>query len=407
MTQFAYTAVPIGGASPASQAVTGRADAPDARALREQLRAQGLVLIEAKPLHILDALRGAMARKGVRRADGAWFFATLAQLLAGKVPVESAVGTMETLAPSARTRAVCAGVREKLRAGESFADAVASVESLAQEAHLALLRAGQSAGRLEHSVALVDRSIEGGAELRRSVMGKLAYPIVLMLASLVSLWVLSTYVIPKFEESLATVGAELPLPTRITLASSGVLVWAVPVLVIAGVALVALKDELLNEKAKRKLDAFTLRLPVVGPLVANREAAVACDLTCTMLEGGGDLVTGLEQASMALRNREVRARLDGARSMVREGADLGDSIEQTGALPPMAVAVVKLGAKTGDLPGALRRAATLAQSRTEQTVQKLLMMMEPGVILFLGGTVGWVVYSLVAGMLAVNDAGSL
>lgn len=414
MTQFAYTAVPVGGggggageAQASSRAVRGQADAPDRRALRDTLRAEGLVLIEARPLSIVDALKGALAQRGPRRADAAWFFSTLAQLLSGKVPVESAVSTMEDLAPDARTRSICADVREALRSGSTFADAVGSVPSLASGAHLALLRAGQSAGRLEHAVTLVDRSIESSRELRRSVMGKLSYPIVLLLASVVSLWVLSTYVIPKFAQSLASVGESLPMATRFTLAAADWLVWIVPVLIVALVVFFALKDRLLSERAKSRIDAWSLALPVVGDLIRQREAAVACDLTATMLEGGGDLVTGLRESGEALRNREVRARLDRARSMVREGHDLGESLSEADALPPMVLAVVRLGTKTGDLGGALRRAADMSQSSAERTVQRLLLMMEPAVILFLGGTVGWVVYSLIAGMLAMNEAGSL
>ena len=93
--------------------------------------------------------------------------------------------------------------------------------------------------------------------------------------------------------------------------------------------------------------------------------------------------------------------------MVREGQDLGESMEEADALPPMILAVVRLGTKTGDLTGALKRGRVDGRLTAERTVQRLLLMMEPAVILFLGGTVGWVVYSLIAGMLAMNEAGSL
>ncbi|MEQ9616593.1 MAG: type II secretion system F family protein [Phycisphaerales bacterium] len=405
MTQFSYTAVPLAGGG--SSSVAGQAKASDERTLRETLRAQGLVLIEARPVRLSDAIRAMFEGSAPRRADGAWFFATLRQLLEGKVPVESAVQTMGELAPNARLRAVCTELRDALRSGASFADAVESVDGLAKPAHLALLRAGQSSGRLGHAVGLVDRSIENASEIRRSVMGKLAYPIVLLCASIVSLWVLSTYVIPKFAETLASVGQELPLSTRFTLAASDVLVWAVPIAVILAILAVALRDRLLSESMKTKLAESVLRVPALGALVAHRESAIACDLTATMLEGGGDLITGLEQASGAMGNRVIRERLDRARAMVREGRDLGEALKETDVLPPMIAAVVTLGTRTGDLTGALRRATDLSVAHSQRTVQRLLMMMEPGVILFLGGTVGWVVYSLIAGMLAMNEAGSL
>jgi len=406
MTQFAYKAVPLGRGAAAGM-VDGQASAPDERTLRERLKSEGLVVIEAHPLRMSDAIRAAFAGTAPKRADAAWFFSTLAQLLAGKVPVESAVRTMGDLAPTPRVRTLCADLRSELRSGASFADAVASVPGLAKPAHLALLRAGQASGRLEHSVKLVDTSIETNAEVRRSVTGKLAYPVVLVLASIVSLWVLSTYVIPKFAETLESVGQTLPLPTRITLEASHWLVWIIPVLVIVVVLFSALKDRILSAGVKRSLAELTLRLPVIGDLIAYRESAIACDLAATMLEGGGDLMAGLEQASGALTSEVIRERLDRARKMVREGVDLGEALTETRVLPPMVAAVVTLGTTTGDLPGALRRATRMSMEHSNRSVQRILLLMEPGIILFLGGTVGWVVYSLVVGMLAMNDAGSL
>ncbi len=405
MTQFAYTAIPLAGAGPT--AIKGQAQANDERSLRDQLRAQGLVLVEARPVRLIDALRAMAQGNAPRRADGAWFFSTLSQLLAGKVPVEPAVQMMGELAPNARLGALCGSLRDALRSGESFADAIASAEGLAKPAHLALLRAGQASGRLEHSVALVDRSITTSADIRRSVAGKLAYPIVLLFASIICLWVLSTYVIPKFAESLASVGQELPLSTRTTLALADWLVWGVPAVVIAGIFALALKDSLLSERAKKALAEWALRIPVVGGLIAHRESAVVCDLTATMLEGGGDLISGLEQASGAMTNRVLRERLDRARAMVREGKDLGEALKENEVLPPMVAAVVTLGTRTGDLSGALRRAMQMSMDHSERSVQRIMLMLEPGVILFLGGTVGWVVYSLIAGMLAMNEAGTL
>lgn len=404
MTTFAYKAISAGAGG---RVVTGAAQADSADAVRDRLRAQGLVVVELKPQGGLTL--GAVATRGrrTRSADTAWFFQTLRRLLAAKVPIEEALRTMIDLAPTPASRHACETTHAALRSGESLAVAVEKSPGLARPEHLALLRVGHESGRLDHCVALVERSITAGQRLRRTVVSKLIYPAILVAASVVAVWILATFVIPKFAETLASAGASLPAPTKITLAASRWLMWIVPPMLAAAALVIAAPPASIPESWRRRLDATLLRLPIARDLVRLRAGAVVADTVATMLAGGGDLLGAMDLARSAVSSPSIADRLAAATRAVREGADPGEAMHQHAVLPPEADALVRIGARSGDLVGALEQASAVCVEKQEAAAERLLTLMGPAIILVLASVVGWVVYSLIAGMLSMNDLSAL
>ncbi len=425
MTQFAYTAVPFapgsasavdahaaktsgsGGGSGGGGVVAGREEAPDEQSLRDLLRERGLLAIEIRPAHIGDALRRSFGPARLGKGDTIWFYSTLRTLLESQVPIESALSTMHDLARNPRLAGACSRVRNALRSGASLADAASHERGLSERQHIALLRMGHESGKLAHAVDLVASSLERRQKLAQTVMGRLAYPIILMIAALGVVWVLATFVIPKFAETLTTLGGELPLPTALTLSASRYIVWALPPILILAIVAWLMRRTLISPSLKRTFAEYILRLPVVGGLAWHRDAGIACDLIATMLEGGGDLLTGIAQARDSLSSPVLAERLESVRADVREGIDLGESLETHRVLPPMPLVMVRIGSRTGELPGAMRRASVACAEAQQRTTDRLLVLMEPAIILFLAGIVSWVAYALIVGMLAMNDVGTM
>ena len=406
MTAYSYTAVALAPAS-GTAPVNGTREATDERALRNALRDEGMIAIEVKPLRAMDALRSSVSKDRVRARDGAIFFSTMALLLENNVPVDEAVRSAEGAAPSERVASICARVRRELRKGEAFSDAVEGVTGLARPQHVALLRSGEASGRLAYAVGLVDASIEHAATIRRTLVGRLTYPALLLLASIAAVWYLATVVVPSFAETLAELGGTLPWQTRATLSLAGVLAWVVPAVVVVGVVLFAMRGALLTPSRRRALDRLILRVPVFGRLIWYSNAALVTDLLATMIEGGSDLLEGLTQAHGVVTSREIGARLAVARSRVREGAEAGGVLAESGVMPAMASTIVRAGLAGGDLAGGLRRASRFCLVRQEALGERVLTMLEPAVLVVMASAVGWVAYSLVAGMLAVTNAGGL
>jgi general secretion pathway protein F len=383
--------------------VTGRAEASDERALRDQLRASGLLAVSVRPVHIVDALRAGLSRDRPRRADAAWFFRTLSMLLTSNVPAEAALANMAELAPRPRLARICLDVRERLRSGGSLAEAVEATPDFARPQHAALLRFGERSGRLAHIVRLIDQSITNAERIRRTIVGRLIYPAILLVAAVGAVWFLASFVLPRFAGTLMQLGGELPWQTRATLAVADVAVWAAPTLALVGLALFAARDRLITPALRARVSRLALRTPVVGSLLWHAHAAVITDVLATTLEGGGDVLTGLAQAHSVVGSPEVAARLDAARADVRAGADVGQALREHRVLPPMVTAAVAVGSRSGELVPALRRGTELALERQDTVGARLMALMEPALILFLAGAVGWVVYSLIAGMLAMTE----
>jgi general secretion pathway protein F len=145
----------------------------------------------------------------------------------------------------------------------------------------------------------------------------------------------------------------------------------------------------------------------VGSLILHGQASIVTDTLATILEGGGDVLSGLDQARRALWSEPLRDRMELVRRSVREGGELGGALAENAVLPPMASAVVRVGMTSGDLTGSLRRAAELCNEKQEEITGRLLTLMEPAIILALAGIVGWVFYSLISGILTINDIGAM
>ena len=406
MTRYAYTAVPIGagGGRGGGGVVSGQREALDERAVRDALRSEGLVAVTVRPKSVVDAWRSLFSGERLTRSDSLWFFSTLSFMLESRVPIDEAVSSMEGLAPSARLARALALVREELRGGSGLSEAVSRREGLAASRHVALLRVGERSGHLSRVSDLIRRSMETSSELRRTLVSGLIYPGLLLVSAVVVLWALGVFVIPRFAAQLTAMGGELPWQTAVTLWAAGVLVWLLPLLGLVVVAGVLWYRRFGSAVLRSRVSGLVLRTPVVGGLVWHREGAMIAETMATMLEGGADALDALERAVEVSSHPVVRERLSAARSGVREGEDLAEALRDRGVLPGMAGAVVSVGMRSGDLGGSMRRAAELCVERQRTMTQRLLTLMEPGLIVFMAGSVFWVVYSLVSGMLAVTEA---
>lgn len=401
MTRYAWTAVPMDASN--ARVLSGRDQAVDESRLRESLRDRGLLPVDVRPVSLIDAWRAARSGERPTKRDRVWFFSTLATLLSSNIPVAGAMDTMRELADNRATSHAVNSVAESLRHGRSLAEAVSAVPDLASAQDAALLRSGEASGRLAHVIALIDRSIAMREKIRRTLIAKLSYPAILLFASVVVLWFLSVVVIPRFAEQLAAAGIPLPFQTASTLVVADVLMWVLPILVLAGAALLATRSMWYTGAVRLWVARLTLRLPIVSTLVWNNQSAVMTDIMATMLEGGADVLTGLRQAHEVVGHEVIAERLARATEDVRGGRELGDALSQHEVLPPIPLALVRVGLKGGQLVDSLRRATEQALDIQEQLVQRLITLLEPLIILFMSVSVFWVMYALISGMLAVGQ----
>ena len=407
MGEFTYRAAPVGAVGGA--ALTGRIDAADESAARRSLREQGLVALELKPVAMAERLRlGFSGGRGVRAADRLWFFRTLDRFMERRAPLEDAVAASVSLAGTPALRDASEKVLEELRQGRALDEACAAVPGMIHPRHAALLRVGHASGRLPRATALVARSLESAAELRRKIIGQLIYPAIVLLVAFVCVWILAAIVVPRIAEQLSALGQELPGPTRLTLAGTRVFVWLGPLLVvlIGGLILAwtrGLAPASLRDRAQRLL----WRAPITRDLLWNARGGGAAETLATLLDGGGDLLEGFDLALDAAGDTVIHERLSRSRTRVREGEDAANVLLDEHVLPPEPAALLQIGSRSGDLQGGLQAAADMCAAERETLAARLTQLINPAVMLLMGAVVGWLFYSLLAGMLAIQDSGSL
>jgi type II secretory pathway component PulF len=407
MTRFVYRAAQLTG-GPGAGVVEGRESAPDERSLRDRLRDRGYVALEVRAASPLDRIRAGARKATIRESDRAWFFRTLHRLLDGGAPLERAMSTMIELSDTASVRDACERVRSSLRGGAALDAAIGEEPGLAAAQHLALLRIGHESGRMRHCVGLIDGAIVRQRKLRRALIGRLMYPVILGVAALLALWFLSAVVMPRFEETLASADASLPIQTRMTFAIAGVLFWVVPAAVLAAVTLALLgRSGMLPRTWSQRATVVFDRLPLLGSIRWSHRSALVADTMATMLEGGADLVSSLHECETVVAGTPVADRLSRVRRRVREGEDIGDAIEDEQVFPKMVTAIIRAGSHGGALAEAFRSAADTASEAQDDLTQRALTLLDPAIIIMLAGVVGWIVFSLVSGMLAINDLGGL
>lgn len=218
--------------------------------------------------------------------------------------------------------------------------------------------------------------------------------------------VLLAVVLPNFAALLTDAGAELPASTAFVLASSDLLhrYWlAIPAtLVLLSLALMYVRG---RPDGQMKIDALIHRIPVVGPLLADIEAARFARLTGTLLSGGAPLLGALDDAIAGAHLPIARAAGARIRTAVRDGASLHQAMQAEPSLPPLLAQLTALGEESARLDEFLLKAAQVFEERTERAVQRLVSLAEPAMIVVFGGVIGFVALSLLQAIYSVN-AGS-
>jgi general secretion pathway protein F len=356
------------------------------------------------PVEVSESARDEAPRPAPRR-DLAIVFRSLAALVGAGVPLERAVASSEGLARGAlRDRLTTA--RERLREGKTLAQALDSASGTVPGLALGMLRAGERTGRLAATLEQVATQLELEAELVSRIRHALAYPALLVVAGLASLVVIGTAVVPKFAVLLEEVGQELPVATRLLLLGSAVLTrhW-LPILLSACAAGWLITISIRRPGGRARWHRLLLSAPGVGGVRHGLATVRVSRALSGALEAGMPLLPALDAARAAADDDEVGARLARARERVAGGAALTAALAQEHALTPTALQLVAVGEGSGRLAPMLGRAGDLAAQESQRTLAALVGVLEPALIVLLGGFVAFVAAALLQAIYGLRPGG--
>jgi len=403
--QYAYRAL-----TEAGERVAGEIEAGDRRGAIQRLQAQGLIPIEAQPagrgaLPGIEAPAGRPARSGGRQA-AAVTVATreLATLIGAGETLESALALVAGELADRRLRAVFEGILNRVRTGASLSDAMAAEPRIFSRLYVGMVRAAEATGRLGEVLRELADLRERQEALRRQLTSALIYPTVLMLTAIGAVLVLLLYVVPQFTPVFAGHEDRLPPLTRFILDAAAWLRTHGPTVAVV-LASLGLLWLLASQIGSLRLlgHRLTLRLWGIGTLARERATAEVCRGLATLLKGGLDLPSALLLMREMVSNLAIAEALGRAASAVRQGRRLSEALATEGILQPMGQKLLKTAEESGRLEPLSRYIAERFEQILATRMQRFVTLLEPLLVIGLGGMVGGIVIAILTAVLSVNE----
>jgi type IV pilus assembly protein PilC len=364
--------------------------ASDETALRSELGKRGLHLFEVKRRGMAPKLGVPALLRGGRRGripvnEFMVFNQELAALLKAGLPLLQAIDLMLERMRQGTFRSVLTEVRDKVKSGTDLSEAFGEYGDLFPRLYPSSLKAGEKSGELELVIRRFVRYMKLVLDARRRVFSALTYPAVLVCLSAVMIAVMTIYVVPRFMGFFSELDAELPLITRVVLGVSTFMSanWVFMLVALVGAA-VALRSWGRTEAGGLALDRVKLRVPFLGPVLHRFALSEFSRSLATLLSGGIPLVPSFEIGIASVGNAFVRSRIGPTIQMVREGKPFHAALETSGIFTDMAIDMVKVGEATGSLDEMLNSVADFLDEQIETRMQRLLSLVEPMMLVFMG-----------------------
>jgi general secretion pathway protein F len=376
------------------------ADSP--RSARRELRLRDLMALDVIPV----SERAATAsRIGGRISDKqrVLLVRQLSVLLQSGLPVEQALAAAAEDAATPQTQRVLHAIKTEVTEGGRLADAMAVTPKAFPPLVRSVVAAGELSGRLGDVTERLATYLERSHQLRQKVQAALIYPAVLGIMAVGMIIAMMLFVVPRLVEQFDLFDADLPLITRLVIGLSETLqshgLWiALGLAVLAIVMARAIRLPAI----RRSLDRYSLSIPVVGPLNRTVCAGRFARVFATLSGSGATVLEALGGAKGAAGNLVFSDAADQIAERVREGGSFASALKATGVFPPMMVHMVSSGEAGRDIPGMMTRAADFLDAEFETGSATLLSLLEPLIIVVLGGLVGLIVLSVMLPILQLN-----
>lgn len=379
----------------------GQLDADSPRGARQLLRGRGLTPVQ------VSAARSAGSGWGARRLSAselAWATRQLASLLAASLPLEGALSAVIEQAERPHVAQALTAVRADVRAGQRLTVALTTRPRDFPPIYRALVGAGEDSGDLARVMERLADYIEERNALQAKVLTAFIYPAAISLVSVAIVIFLLSYVVPQVVTAFVQARQTLPMLTQVMLAASAfVRSWGVWVGLGIAALVVAWRLALRRPELRLRWDAMLMRVPMVGRFVLGVNSARFASTLAILLDAGVPLLRALEAARQTLGNALLARCADDVSARVREGAALGSALKVQKVYPPILVHLVASGEKTGSLAPLLDRAAQTISREIERRAMALTALLEPTMILVMGGVVLTIVLAVLMPIMEMNQ----
>lgn len=395
MPKFAYSAIDAAGAE-----IEGTTKADTIGTARSLLVEQNLFPIKIEEARGL--LDFELTKEKVKKKNLMNFTRQLAVFVKAGIPITDALTTIADESTDVALRRALGEMVDDLRNGGLFSASAAQFPQVFPNYYVGILQAAELTGRLDESLDSLAEFIKREMDTRSKVVGALAYPLVVMGMSMVTVLVLAGYVLPQFKPLFEELDAELPLPTRMMLFIArffGDLWYITAISILLFIATIMFFA--IHPTGKELWQRISLKIPVIGGIIEYSILERFCAVLGTMLVAGVAVPSAMETTTEAVANIVYREQLDIARQQMLEGSGFTQPLIETELFPGAARQMFKVGEETGTLDQQLEVAAEYFNRELEFRIQRFTTMFEPIMIIFVGLIVGFVAIALVSAMYGV------
>jgi general secretion pathway protein F len=403
MPVFAYRALSEGG-----RPVEGMKEAESPKGLRSALRREGLYLTEVVGEQRVQAAspevnvrRWVLGR--IKADDLAIMTRQLAVLVGAGIPLVEALTALVDQVEHERLKRLVSNVKQRVNEGASLADALAAHPKVFTTLYVNMIRAGESSGALEVVLVRLADFTENQARLRAKIVGAMVYPAFMAIIGTFIMGILFAVVVPKITKIFEDTKVTLPWNTVALIGFSTFVQrfwWAVALAAI--LAGLGLRHWRRTPAGRARWDVWTLDLPVFGSLVRQIAVARFARTLATLLKSGVPLLTAMDIVKNIVGNTRLSQVIEESRESIKEGESIAAPLKRSGEFPPLVYHMVAIGEKSGQLEEMLKNVADAYDSQVETKVGALMSLLEPIMIVAMGGAVAFVVFSILMPILQMN-----
>jgi type IV pilus assembly protein PilC len=394
MPTFAYSGRTRGG-----QTVTGERIADTMDAAIVALRREQIQVTRIDPAKAAAAAKEAKPKKATGKAapskNLAIFTRQFSVMIDAGLPLVQCLDILGKQEPHKGFAEAILTVRSDVESGAALADAMKKHPKSFDPLYSNMIAAGEAGGILDTILKRLAVYIEKSVKLKGQVKSAMIYPIAVIIIAAVVVAAILWKVIPTFAQLFAGLGAELPLPTRVVIAMSNGLVtygWIVAI-VLGGIGY-GVKQYYGTPAGRYQIDAFTLKLPILGLILRKIAVARFCRTLSTLLSSGVPILDGLDITAKTAGNAIIEEAIQKTRSSIERGETVSQPLRETNVFPSMVVQMINVGETTGALDAMLAKIADFYEEEVDTAVAGLLTLMEPIMIAVLGGVVGGIVIAM-------------
>ena len=320
----------------------------------------------------------------------------LASMLASGLPLDEALNIIAEQAESKRMGEILYDVKISVESGSSLSQALKKYRDIFPPMYINMVHAGEQTGNLDGVLKRLSEMMEKHLALRRKIRGALIYPTVVTIVAVGVIALILTFVIPTFASMYKSSGMSLPLPTQIVINVSMFMKHYFMYILFGLIALVvALRISYKKVYSVRKaIDRILLSLPVFGMLARKGSIANFSTILASLSASGIDILDALEISARTSGNTVIEETLLEVRDMVRRGDNLSFAMTTVGEFPDMVVQMVSVGEETGTLDDMMQKVSRYYEDEVDDAVKNLTSMIEPFIIIVLGGIIGFLVVSM-------------